>query len=117
MTDTSTDDLLAAAAEAHRNVSNEPGRALAYALDAGDYLIAAKAAVPHGKWSAAAAATGIPGSTVRLYMRLAAHRELIVAAGCTSIRQARALLTTSTDPTGDKPRSRPRPGRRSAWEE
>lgn len=91
-------ELLARARDAHDAIRVDDATALARALDAGDALIEAKARVGRGEWSERLAQTGIPPSTARLYMRLARNRARIMAAGCTSIRQARELLTERTAP-------------------
>jgi len=101
---TTVEELLARARAAHESIRAEPAAALTRAFEAGDALIAAKAQVAHGEWAAALASTGIPASTARLYMQLARERDRIVAAGCTSIREARQLLA------GTKPR-KPRTAR------
>jgi hypothetical protein len=105
--------LLARAAAAHRAALIEPGRALVCALDAGGALTAAKALVPRGGWTPALASIGIPASTARLYMLLAAHRARIEEAGCTSIRQARSLITAHRRTTDSESKA----GRRSSYEE
>jgi hypothetical protein len=109
----SLDDLLAKARRAHESIHGVDDAAmLERAMEAGDALIALKAMTrkPRGLWSTTLAATGIPGSTARLYMQLARNRDRILAAGCTSIRQARRLLI-GTQPrrssTTTKGRSRP----------
>jgi hypothetical protein len=89
---TTVDELLARAQQAHAAVQAEPAASLDRALDAGDALNAAKAQLARGEWGPRLAATGIPSSSARLYMQLARARDQIVAAGCTSIRQARQLL-------------------------
>jgi hypothetical protein len=91
-------DLIARARAAHESIQLEPAGALMRALDAGDALNAAKALVKHGEWSAKLAETGIPASTAQLYMQLARNRALIIAAGCTSIREARALISDRKPP-------------------
>lgn len=96
------DALITRARLAHEAIRRQDDAgALERAMDAGDALQAIKDSVPHGNWSAALAATGIPSSTARLYMQLARARVRLSAAGCSSIRDARTLLA------GTKPR-RPR---------
>ena len=105
------DELIAKARAAHETINAEPTVALERAFEAGDALIAAKAQVLHGEWTKVLATTGIPPSTARLYMQLARERERIVVAGCTSIREARRLLT------GTKPRAGSRSSRQSVYGE
>ena len=107
----SLDDLLAKARAAHESIHGVDDTAtLMRAFEAGDALLAAKAKLPHGGWWVALGVTGIPSSTARLYMQLARNRDQILAAGCTSIRQARRLLA-GTKPhrstTTTKGRARP----------
>jgi hypothetical protein len=93
--------LLDTATRAHRAIHGADALgslALRSAFDAGDALIAAKARVDRGQWADTLAQTGIPPSTARLYMQLARNRERILAAGCTSIREARRLLTDRKPP-------------------
>jgi hypothetical protein len=85
-------DLLDHARRAHESVRTEPSAALLSAMEAGDALLAAKAQVKRGEWAPRLASTGIPPSTARLYMQLAANRERIIASGAESIREARRLL-------------------------
>jgi len=72
----------------------EGPQALTRALAAGDALNMAKALCPRGSWGAMLELTTIPRATANLYMRLARHRAEIEAAGCTSVREARELLTS-----------------------
>jgi hypothetical protein len=95
------DELIARARRAHESIQAEPAAALERAFEAGDALTAAKAQVERGRWADVLRPTGIPASTARLYMQLARERPRVLAAGCTSIREARRLLA------GTKP-SRPR---------
>jgi hypothetical protein len=97
----SLEALLQQARLAHEAISRvDPSAALASALDAGDALLAIKAQLHRGEWTAALASIGIPASSARLYMQLARNRDRIVAAGCASIREARRLLA------GTRPRAR-----------
>ncbi|MGA2928801.1 MAG: hypothetical protein ABSG43_22995 [Solirubrobacteraceae bacterium] len=91
----SVTDLFERARRAHESIRVEPAGALMRAFDAGDALNAAKALVEHGEWTADLEKIGIPASTARLYMQLARSREIVMAAGCTSIRGARQLLSDS----------------------
>lgn len=68
------------------------------ALEAGEALLAAKKLVRHGEWATTLAKIGIPQSTAALYMALARNRERIEAAGCTSVRQARDLISDRQPP-------------------
>jgi hypothetical protein len=95
----SLDTLVTRARQAHESIQREPAAALTRAFEAGDALIAIKARLAHGVWAATLRRTTIPPSTARLYMQLARERARILAAGCTSIRQARRLLA------GTKPRA------------
>jgi hypothetical protein len=104
--------LIARARAAHAAVTGEPRAALLRAFEAGDALLAIKAQVPHGAWATALRKTGIPPSTARLYMQLARERARIEAAGCTSIREARRLLSG----TRPRPTRAPRSGRRGRAE-
>lgn len=99
--DPSPEALLRQARLAHESIHKiDSAAALARAFDAGDALRAAKAQLQHGQWSEALASTGIPPSTAQLYMQLSRERARILAAGCTSISEARRLLA------GTKPRAR-----------
>jgi hypothetical protein len=97
--------LIKAIADAHAKISREPAAALNYALQAGDNLIALKDRLPHGAWGDTLQRIGIAPRTAALYMQLARNRELIVAAGCTSIRQAQALLADRKPPRARRRRS------------
>ena len=92
------DELLAQAAEAYREIRGDDITSLLRALDAGDALTAARERVAKGQWGSRLQEAGIPASTARLYMRLAQHRQRILAAGCKSIREARELLTERSSP-------------------
>src|SRR5262245_56517871 len=109
----SVEALLARAREAHESILREPASALRRAFEAGDALLGAKARVAHGAWTAALRRTTIPPSTAQLYMQLARARARILAAGCTSIREARRLLS-GTKPRPGRPRRGRSPGRAAA---
>ena len=100
----SLEELLDRARDAHHSIRGDDATSLHRALDAGDALLEAKQRVARGQWGKRLAETGIPSSTARLYMRLAQHRDRIEAAECTSIREARELLTDRT--SAPKPRRR-----------
>src|SRR5262249_61667971 len=84
------DALMERARRAHAAISPaDAPTALVHAFEAGEALLAAKALVPHGKWGAVLASTGIAPSTAQLYMQLAKHRVLIEAAGYRASAQYR----------------------------
>jgi hypothetical protein len=117
--------LLNTARDAHRAIGGADtlgSLALRNAFVAGDALIAAKARVNRGEWAATLEQTGIPSSTARLYMRLARHRDQIIAAGCKSISGARDLLTDRKPPrrarrTGSRTTAAPEPEPDDRYEE
>ncbi len=94
--------LIAQVVEDHEAIHRDPAAALMRALDAGDALSEIKALLERGQWETTLDAMRLPPSTARLYMQLARNRETILAAGCTSIREARQMLSDS------KPRRPPR---------
>lgn len=63
----------------HQATSAALSRAVIHAMAAGDLLIEAKAAIPHGRWLPWLAdnCTELSERTVQLYMKLAKHRAVI----------------------------------------
>jgi hypothetical protein len=109
MSATTTDrlaELIARVVKDHEAIHRDPAAALIRALDAGDALAEIKALVKRGQWETTLETMQLPSSTARLYMQLGRNREIILAAGCTSIREARQMLSDSKPRRPSRGRSR-----------
>jgi hypothetical protein len=97
-------ELIARARVAHEAAHPSSLNALHHAFEAGEVLTILKDLCRRGEWGRALKQTGIPPSTARLYMQLYRERDRILAAGCTSIRQARDFLSGAAAKRAEKRR-------------
>lgn len=103
LSDTSLPALAAAVRREHDAARTAVGVAVAHGMAAGEALIAAKAALPHGAWAAwlKANVPDLGVRSVQLYMRLARNRHQIEAQRVADLplREAVKLLSRPILPT------------------
>jgi hypothetical protein len=104
---TTTLDTLAETANREHELVLEAGTAMvAHAIKAGEALLKAKELVGHGGWEHWLVENIADKSltTPRLYMRLARHRDQVLAAGPASLNVAQKLLIGGADSRVDQDR-------------